>query len=139
MKKLKHLFYLFIFTIYLFSCSPDNEDRVEDFQSQNLEYFVDLTEVQQIASNILFSTTDKSLKSKISLSEKKEIESIEEVKNELQEVVFYVINYKEGDSACDLDYVFNKSRKKDLSKIMVNTFGPNGAHTSMIVGRYRKN
>ena len=47
------------------------------------------------------------------------------------------INYKEKDPYCDLDYVPNESRKQKLNRIMLNTFGPNGANTSLIVGRYK--
>jgi 3-oxoacyl-[acyl-carrier-protein] synthase II len=45
------------------------------------------------------------------------------------------INLKVNDPACDLDYVPNKFRNKKISKIMINTFGPNGANTVLIVGR----
>lgn len=46
------------------------------------------------------------------------------------------VNYKEKDPVCDLDYVPNKSRKADLDKVMILTFGPSGNSTCMIVGRY---
>ena len=45
------------------------------------------------------------------------------------------INLKVKDPACDLDYVCNKFRIKKMSKIMINTFGPNGANTVLIIGR----
>ena len=48
------------------------------------------------------------------------------------------INYSEKDADCDLKYVVNKPLKKKLDKIMVNSFGPNGANTSVIIGRYSK-
>lgn len=48
------------------------------------------------------------------------------------------INYEEKDDDCDLDYVPNKAREKDLSYIMVNTFSTAGANTSLIVGKYNK-
>ena len=46
------------------------------------------------------------------------------------------VNYQEKDPDCDLDYVPNQSREAKLNKIMVNTFGPNGSHSSMVLGRY---
>ena len=46
------------------------------------------------------------------------------------------VNYKEPDPDCDLDYVPNKSRKARLQKVLVNTFGPNGSSSCMILGRY---
>jgi len=46
------------------------------------------------------------------------------------------INYKEKDDACDLDYVPNKSRKAQLNHVMINSFGPSGNNTSLIIRRY---
>ena len=46
------------------------------------------------------------------------------------------INYKEKDENCDLDYVINQPRKKKLSHVMVNTFDPNGANTTLIIGKF---
>lgn len=45
------------------------------------------------------------------------------------------INFEGKDSDCDLDYVFNKARKKDLSCVMINSFSPAGANTSVVVGK----
>jgi len=47
------------------------------------------------------------------------------------------INLREKDPECDLDYVPNTSRHKKLSRIMINTFGPNGENTSVIIGRIK--
>ncbi len=47
------------------------------------------------------------------------------------------INYKEKDKNCDLEYMPNKARNKEVSKIMINSFGPNGVCTSLIIGRYK--
>jgi 3-oxoacyl-[acyl-carrier-protein] synthase II len=44
-------------------------------------------------------------------------------------------NLKERDPACDLDYVFNAPRNRKLSKVMVNSFGPNGENAAMVVGK----
>ncbi|MDP3143404.1 MAG: beta-ketoacyl-[acyl-carrier-protein] synthase family protein, partial [Candidatus Omnitrophota bacterium] len=46
------------------------------------------------------------------------------------------INYKEKDERCDLDYVPNKSRKARLNCVMINSFGPSGNCTSLIIKRY---
>jgi 3-oxoacyl-[acyl-carrier-protein] synthase II len=48
------------------------------------------------------------------------------------------MNYRDKDSNCDLDYVPNKARKAQPSKIMINTFGPNGANTTLIIGKYNQ-
>jgi len=47
------------------------------------------------------------------------------------------INLKEKDPMCDLDYVPNKARAQKLDKIMINSFGPNGANSVLIIGRYK--
>ena len=48
-----------------------------------------------------------------------------------------IANYEERDDACDLDYVINRPRKKELANAMINTFGPNGASTVLIVGKFK--
>jgi len=53
-----------------------------------------------------------------------------------QGIIPATANLEEKDAACDLDYVANKSRKKDISRVMINTFGFNGANTSVILGRH---
>lgn len=53
------------------------------------------------------------------------------------DVIPPTINYQIKDSDCDLDYVTNKPRKAKLNKIMVNTFGPNGANTVAIIGKIK--
>ncbi len=47
------------------------------------------------------------------------------------------INLKEKDPMCDLDYVPNKARTQKLDKIIINSFGPNGANSVLIIGRYK--
>ncbi len=46
------------------------------------------------------------------------------------------VNYKEKDPDCDLDYVPNQSRQARLNKILINSFGPNGSNSCMVLGRY---
>lgn len=45
------------------------------------------------------------------------------------------INYEEPDSECDLDIVPNKARKKDLNRVLINTFGPSGTNTCAVIGK----
>lgn len=47
------------------------------------------------------------------------------------------INLKEKDPLCDLDYVSNKARTQKLDKVMINSFGPNGANSVLIIGKYK--
>lgn len=46
------------------------------------------------------------------------------------------INYTHKDERCDLDYVPNQARKKAIKKVMINSFGPSGANTCLIIGEY---
>ncbi len=46
------------------------------------------------------------------------------------------INYENPDPECDLDYVPNKPRKKDLNIVMSNSFGFGGTNAVVIFKRY---
>jgi 3-oxoacyl-[acyl-carrier-protein] synthase II len=54
-----------------------------------------------------------------------------------QDFIPPTINYQEKDPDCDLDYVPNKTKTQEVKKVMINSFGPNGANTSLIIGRYK--
>jgi 3-oxoacyl-(acyl-carrier-protein) synthase len=43
------------------------------------------------------------------------------------------INYTEKDNACDLDYVPNKSRSIKINKALINSFGPSGNNSSLVI------
>jgi len=45
------------------------------------------------------------------------------------------INYKEKDPECNLDYVFNKTRRKKVNNILINTFDFNGSNSSIIISK----
>lgn len=45
------------------------------------------------------------------------------------------INYQEKDEFCDLDCVPNNSRKQKIDRVMINSFGPNGVNTVLIIAR----
>jgi len=46
------------------------------------------------------------------------------------------VNYKEKDNDCDLDYVPNEARKKDINKVLVTSSDPYGFNTAVVIGRY---
>jgi len=48
------------------------------------------------------------------------------------------VNYQERDIACDLDYVPNKSRQKQIQNVLVTSADPYGQNSAVIVGRYNR-
>ena len=47
-----------------------------------------------------------------------------------------IINYNINDSECDLNYVIGSQKKMQLSRVMINSFDPSGANTSVLIGKY---
>ena len=45
------------------------------------------------------------------------------------------INYENPDPDCDLDYVPNKARKKELDHVMSNSFGFGGHNATLILSK----
>ena len=48
------------------------------------------------------------------------------------------INYEHPDPECDLDYVPNKKREKQLNLVMSNSFGFGGHNATIIIGTYKE-
>jgi 3-oxoacyl-[acyl-carrier-protein] synthase II len=46
------------------------------------------------------------------------------------------MNYREQDPECDLDYVINKARKKQIKTALVTSADPYGNNTAIVIGRY---
>jgi 3-oxoacyl-[acyl-carrier-protein] synthase II len=46
------------------------------------------------------------------------------------------VNYKEKDPECDLDYVPNKARQKDIKNVLVISSDPYGQNTAIVIGKY---
>jgi 3-oxoacyl-(acyl-carrier-protein) synthase len=63
------------------------------------------------------------------------ITSILTIKNS---IIPPTINYKVPDPECDLDYVPNKAREKNVSIAMSNSFGFGGHNATLIVKSYGK-
>ena len=90
----KKIALLFLFLLTFYSCSKESES--ENLNNIQQEHFVQPALAKEIASGILFKTESNSQNSKnTSIGVKKNIESITEVKNDLGNTVFYIINYKE--------------------------------------------
>ena len=45
-------------------------------------------------------------------------------------------NYQESDPECDLDYVPNQAREKEIKNVLINSFGPSGNNSCLIIKRY---
>ena len=45
-------------------------------------------------------------------------------------------NYHEKDPECDLDYVPNKAREKQINRVLVTAADPYGQNTAIVLGRY---
>jgi len=48
------------------------------------------------------------------------------------------INYQEKDPECDLDYVPNEAREKEIRNVLISSFGPSGNNSCLIIKRYEK-
>lgn len=46
------------------------------------------------------------------------------------------VNYTEKDPECDLDYVPNKARQKDIKNVLVISSDPYGQNTAVVISRY---
>ena len=53
-------------------------------------------------------------------------------------IIAPTINYEKCDPDCDLDYVPNEMRKKDVKIAMTNSFGFGGANASLVFRKYEK-
>lgn len=52
-----------------------------------------------------------------------------------EEFIPPTINYQQKDPECDLNYVPNKAIKAKIRNVMINTFDPNGANTTLIINK----
>ncbi len=49
-----------------------------------------------------------------------------------------LLNYEQEDANCDLHFVLHKPLEKKITNVLVNTFGPNGGCTSVVLGKINK-
>jgi 3-oxoacyl-[acyl-carrier-protein] synthase II len=64
------------------------------------------------------------------------IEAIFSVKTINDSIIPPTINLENPDPECDLDYVPNKSRKKNVNVVMSNSFGFGGVNASIVLKKY---
>ena len=65
------------------------------------------------------------------------IEAIISIKMMQDNILHPTINYTYPDPACDLDYVPNKARSKNISTVLSNSFGFGGQNASLVLKRYK--
>jgi 3-oxoacyl-[acyl-carrier-protein] synthase II len=65
------------------------------------------------------------------------VEAVISVKAINEGIIPPTINYETPDPECDLDYVPNTARPKQLNTVMSNSFGFGGHNAVVIFGRYR--
>ena len=47
------------------------------------------------------------------------------------------ISYSGKDPECDLDYVPNKARQKEVNTVLITSSDPYGQNTAVVLGRYK--
>ena len=65
------------------------------------------------------------------------VEGVIAVQDINEGVIPPTINYETPDPECDLDYVPNTSRRKQVNTVMSNSFGFGGHNAVVIIGRYQ--
>lgn len=64
------------------------------------------------------------------------MEAVACVKTILDNLIHPTINYENPDPACDLDYVPNKARHKEISVVLSNSFGFGGQNACLVFKRF---
>ncbi len=64
------------------------------------------------------------------------LEAVACVKTLLENTIHPTINYEQADPKCDLDYVPNVARKKEVRRVMSNSFGFGGQNACLIFGKF---
>ncbi len=86
---------LSFFIVILLFISCDKDDQIENKEIPASDHFVGLAEIEAIAGGIEFPDGNDS-KLKSTGPQTKSISSINEIKNEGEETLFYIVNYDEG-------------------------------------------
>lgn len=54
-----------------------------------------------------------------------------------KQIIPPTINYQEKDTRCDLNYVVNKPKICKVDKVLINTFGPSGDNSSLVISKFK--
>ena len=66
------------------------------------------------------------------------VEAVAAVKTIQTGIIHPTINYETPDPACDLDYVPNEARKKDVRAVLSNSFGFGGQNACLVIRRFEE-
>lgn len=66
------------------------------------------------------------------------VETIFSVKTILEGIIPPTINLENPDPDCDLDYVPNKARKKEVNMVLKNSFGFGGINASLVLKKFKE-
>ena len=66
------------------------------------------------------------------------LEAVACIKTILSNTIHPTINYETPDDDCDLDYVPNKSRKKNVDIVLSNSFGFGGQNACLLFSRFNE-
>ncbi|MQG18531.1 MAG: beta-ketoacyl-ACP synthase II [SAR202 cluster bacterium] len=105
------------------------------------------TPMNDLSETLAIKKTFGSLASKIPISSTKSmighvlggagaLEAVASILSIVNGVIHPTINYKTPDSQCDLDYVPNKSRVKNIQTVLSNSFGFGGQNACLILRKF---
>ncbi len=99
---------------------------------------LETTAVKRLFGSLAYQIPISSTKSMIghSLGASGSLEAAACVKTITQGVIHPTINYEEPDPACDLDYVPNQAREKDVSVALSNAFGFGGQNACLVFRKF---
>ena len=66
------------------------------------------------------------------------VEAVAAIKTIQTGIIHPTINYETPDPACDLDYVPNEARKKDVRTVLSNSFGFGGQNACLVIRRFEE-